>query len=461
MKPYASYKPSGVPWLGDVPSHWSKKRLRDCVEGCSNGVWGDDPDGEGDDIPVIRVADFDRPRRRVVEYETIRKVEPSQRRGRTLVPGDMLIEKSGGGDQQPVGMVVSYQGPEGAVCSNFVARMPARNGVVSRFMVYLHAHLYACRVTNISIKQTTGIQNLDTIAYLSEPCYLPPEAEQQSIADYLDIEVARIDELVREKDDLVRLLAEHRQGIACDAVMRGLKRDVILRSVGHGFGSIPAHWRMIPLKRFVKTSGGHTPSTDNPAYWTGVMPWVSPKDMKRAELSDSIDHISDAAVSECGLTVVTPGATLVVVRGMILAHSFPIARNLVPVTINQDMKAIQPVSDVLPEYLPWLLRGVTPIVLSLTEQSAHGTLALRTEKFFGEAFPIPPLDEQRDIIKYLESELQSIDELIAHTNDEIALLKELRAATIADAVLGRIDVRTQTINKSREIHGSYPLRRAV
>ena len=442
MKPYPNYKPSGVPWLGEVPAHWVLKRLRDCIEGCSNGVWGDDPDGEDDDIPVIRVADFDRERRQVVEYGTVRKVGLSQRHGRTLVPGDLLIEKSGGGDQQPVGMVVSYYGPEGAVCSNFVGRMPLRDGVASRYLVYLHAHLYASRVTNISIKQTTGIQNLDAIAYLSETCYLPPADEQQDIADYLDSETTRINELILEKESLVRLLREHRQGITCDVVIRGLNRRVAVREVGRGFGSIPSHWRMIPLKRFARTTGGHTPSTDNPAYWTGEMPWVSPKDMKRPELSDSIDHISDAAVSECGLSVISPGATLVVVRGMILAHSFPVAQNLVPVTINQDMKAIRPESDVLPEYLPCLLRGVTPIVLSLTEQSAHGTLALRTEKFFGEALPVPPLDEQLEIINHLERELEKIDSLIAHTTEEIALLNELRAATIADAVLGRVNIAT-------------------
>ena len=270
----------------------------------------------------------------------------------------------------------------------------------------------------------------------------PSIDEQQAIADYLDTETARIDELIREKDGLIGLLREHRQGVASDAVVRGLRRDCSMKSVTGGFGSIPAHWRLVPLKRFVRVSGGHTPSTDNPAYWDGAMPWVSPKDMKREELSESIDHVTGAAVGDCGLTVVAPGATLVVVRGMILAHSFPVAKNLVPVTINQDMKAIRPESDVMPEYLPWLLRGVTPVILSLTEQSAHGTLALRTDKFFGEAFPIPPANEQAEIVAFLQSELPKVDELIAHTRDEMLLLKELRAATIAEAVLGRIDVRT-------------------
>ncbi len=430
MKPYASYKASGVPWLGDVPAEWTGKRLRDCVEGCANGVWGNDPNGDLDDIPVIRVADFDRSKREVREYKTIRNVEFSQRQGRVLERGDMLIEKSGGGEQQPVGMVVLYIGPDGSVCSNFVARMSPREGIDSRFMVYLHAYLYGVKVTNISVKQTTGIQNLDSSAYLSERCFVPPKDEQKSIANYLDTETARIDALLREKEGLIGLLKEHRQSVASDAVMRGLRPDVVTRQVRGGLGSIPDHWRLVPLKRFVKVLGGHTPSTENPAYWDGDVPWVSPKDMKREVLTDSIDHVTDKAVSECGLAVIPPDATLVVVRGMILAHSFPVARNSVPVTINQDMKALRPISDVLPEYLPWLLRGVKPIVLSLTEQSAHGTLALRTDKFFGEPLPIPPQDEQVQIMAFLTTELPRIDDLLRHTSEEIKLLKELRAVTM-------------------------------
>ncbi|THJ31670.1 hypothetical protein E8K88_14415 [Lampropedia aestuarii] len=212
-------KPSGVPWLGDVPKHWVGKRLRDCVEGCSNGVWGDEPDGGDDDIPVIRVADFDRNRRQVVDYETLRKVDSSQRGSRGLRPGDMLMEKSGGGEQQPVGMVVSYFGPEGAVCSNFVARMRSREGVVPRFMVYLHAYLYASRVSNISVKQTTGIQNLDSTAYLSEACFVPPHDEQQAIADYLDAEAVKIDDLIDHTHDEITLLKELRAATIADAVL--------------------------------------------------------------------------------------------------------------------------------------------------------------------------------------------------------------------------------------------------
>lgn len=257
--------------------------------------------------------------------------------------------------------------------------------VLNRFLAY---QIQGCQteLREEWVKQGATVESIEHQRMLDARFAFPSVEDQHAIADYLDTETARIDALMGEKEGLIVLLKEHRQSVASDAVMRGLRPDVVTRQVRGGLGSIPDHWRLVPLKRFVKVLGGHTPSTENPAYWDGDVPWVSPKDMKREVLTDSIDHVSDKAVSECGLAVISPDATLVVVRGMILAHSFPVARNSVPVTINQDMKALRPISDVLPEYLPWLLRGVKPIVLSLTEQSAHGTLALRTDKFFGERF---------------------------------------------------------------------------
>ena len=57
-----SYRDSGTGHLGDVPSEWETKQLKRSVEGCVNGVWGQEPLEGSDDIVVIRVADFDRPR---------------------------------------------------------------------------------------------------------------------------------------------------------------------------------------------------------------------------------------------------------------------------------------------------------------------------------------------------------------------------------------------------------------
>lgn len=81
---YERYKDSGVEWLGEVPEHWILDRLKWSVEGCINGLWGDDPNGE-DVIPCIRVADFDRAKNRVrAEDLTYRSISEEKRLNRSL-----------------------------------------------------------------------------------------------------------------------------------------------------------------------------------------------------------------------------------------------------------------------------------------------------------------------------------------------------------------------------------------
>lgn len=437
MKPYDSYKPSGSPWLGDVPLQWPLARIRfraTLNPGPSRRL---DAEALVSFLPMEAIGNDG-----TLNLERVRTVDEVSSGYTYFEERDVAIAKITPCFENGKGAVMrGLSGKAGFGTTELIVMRP-EEGLLPEWLYYL-TMCQAFRSPGEAMMLGAGGQKRVPDLFVKDySAAFPTIDEQRAIAAYLDTETTRIDELVLEKEGLVNLLTEHRQGVASDVVVRGLNRNCSMKPVGGGLGEIPAHWRLIPLKRFVKVSGGHTPSTDIPAFWDGAMPWVSPKDMKREELSDSIDHVTDAAVDECGLSVVAPGATLVVVRGMILAHSFPVARNVVPVTINQDMKAIRALSDVLPEYLPWLLRGVTSVVLSLTEQSAHGTLALRTDKFFCEAFPIPPAKEQAEILAFLQGELPRINELVAHTQDEIALLKELRAATIAEAVLGRIDVRT-------------------
>ncbi len=91
-----------------------------------------------------------------------------------LSPGALLIEVSGGGDQQPVGRVVKFDYEIEAVCSNFIARVVPKSGYEIDFLVYLHATLYTIGLSTRSIKQTTGIQNLGIRAYLNESVAFPP-----------------------------------------------------------------------------------------------------------------------------------------------------------------------------------------------------------------------------------------------------------------------------------------------
>lgn len=218
LDPNVKLKPSGIPWLGDVPEHWEVRRLRASITDCVNGVWGTEPDGKSD-ITCVRVADFDRVNLRVtLEKKTTRSVPESARSRRLLRSGDLLLEKSGGGENQPVGAVVIYEENEPAVCSNFVARLPVADGYNAWFLNYLHFALYFRRINVPSIKQTTGIQNLNGRSYLSELVAFPPTLEQQCIADFLNDERERFAAATSRLEGEIDLLREYRTTLTAEVV---------------------------------------------------------------------------------------------------------------------------------------------------------------------------------------------------------------------------------------------------
>lgn len=198
-----------------------------------------------------------------------------------------------------------------------------------------------------------------------------------------------------------------------------------------------------------------TPSKDKPAYWEGDIPWVSPKDMKRTELDDSTDHVSEAALQETGLKLHPPGGVMVVVRGMILAHTFPVARNTVPVTVNQDMKVLRPAEGTDSRYLAWMLQGLEPVLLSLTDESAHGTKALRTDQWGNLAVPVPDALMQEHIANFLDEQTARIDALIAEKDRLSGFLGQASVGLLHDAVTKGIGT-TPLRSSGREWIGDIP-----
>lgn len=215
---YSEYKESGVEWFGQCPAHWQRHRLKWTAESLKNGVWGSEPSGE-DDLYCIRVADFDRVQLKTSSANlTLRSIEKKERSGRLLNSGDLLLEKSGGGDKQLVGAVVEYTLDDAAVCSNFIAAITTASTVCGRYAVYLHAHLYSSKVNYRSIKQSTGIQNLDAQMYFDEQILYPEHDEQEKIANFLDHKTAQIDRLIEKKQDLIEKLKEQRSALITAAV---------------------------------------------------------------------------------------------------------------------------------------------------------------------------------------------------------------------------------------------------
>jgi type I restriction enzyme S subunit len=145
---------------------------------------------------------------------------------------------------------------------------------------------------------------------------------------------------------------------------------------------LPLGWAWSSFNLIGEVLGGGTPSKADPAFWSGPIPWVSPKDMKVDVITDAQDHISASAVEHSATRLIPRGSLLMVVRGMILAHSFPTSITAVPVTINQDMKAIVPFRHDWIHFLLLVTKGLKPEVLRLVQRSTHGTCKLLTDDLF-------------------------------------------------------------------------------
>lgn len=154
--------------------------------------------------------------------------------------------------------------------------------------------------------------------------------------------------------------------------------------------------------------------------------------MKVDLIADSIDHVSEQALDQTNLSVVAPGSILFVVRGMILAHSFPVAVTEAPVTINQDLKALTPRMPELAPYLALVCRGFKGEILAMVERSTHGTCKLESSKIFGWRFPLPPLAEQERIV----ARVRELRALCAQLRERLQQARRTQSL-LADALVQR------------------------
>lgn len=238
LNPKASMKNSGVEWLGRLPQHWLLTRLKNSISSAQNGVWGNEAEEDDNDLVCIRVADFDRNKLIVKDNNlTIRNISKRDYANRGLKVGDLLLEKSGGGDKQLVGCVVLNTLNDKSVCSNFVAKVSLADGMDPRYWTYHHNVLYAAKVNSRSIKQSTGIQNLDSTLYFNELACFPPIEEQRKIAYYLDKETQKVDKMSEAIKNIIVKLQEYRLALITQAVtgkidVRYISKDLDVEEAG-------------------------------------------------------------------------------------------------------------------------------------------------------------------------------------------------------------------------------------
>lgn len=189
---------------------------------------------------------------------------------------------------------------------------------------------------------------------------LPPLPEQRRIAAILD------------KADALR--TKRREALA---QLDRLAQAIFVEMFGDPVTN-PMGWQTKSLTDVCHCYSGGTPSKSNAEYWNGSLPWFSAKDLKAENLFDSQDHISDSVPQETSLKLLPKNTVVIVVRGMILVHTFPVSVLRVPATINQDLKALLPRSKITAQFLATCLRVQEDFVLEKVSEAGHGTKRLDT-----------------------------------------------------------------------------------
>lgn len=204
---------------GNLPAGWELLPFKYAIASRFTGEWGGEPGTDDVDLACVRVADFDRARRRAgTAIPTTRSISADKARAKVLRPGDLLVERSGGTARNPVGTVVLYNGPEGAISSNFIECVRLRDEHDPAFWCYLQEAAYSTGFTQVFVRQTSGIQNLDAQEFYREYFAAPGLAEQRRIAAALDQQTAQLAEMIDAANDVVSLLRERRDALITAAV---------------------------------------------------------------------------------------------------------------------------------------------------------------------------------------------------------------------------------------------------
>lgn len=220
-----------IPWVKKYPAEWRVLPIKRVVLSRDGGAWGNEKANNENDRICMRIADFAFEQGRFKNGDlsmfTVRNYSESQIEKLTLKTGDILIEKSGGGEKNPVGRSVLFDLPINALFANFMDRLTIDTDIIMpEYFEYYWRAMYFKAVTVAYIKQTIGIQNLNLSGLLeSEYILIPKMNEQMQIVRQLDTLGMQIDILISQKKEVMEDVEKYKRSLIYETITG--KRKVV------------------------------------------------------------------------------------------------------------------------------------------------------------------------------------------------------------------------------------------
>lgn len=398
---YDSYKHSGIDWIGDIPSHWKLPRVKQFVK-INNGS---DPKTEGD-IPVYGSGSC--------SFKTC---------GEFKLGPTVLLGRKGATLHIPHWIEGKYWNVDTAFDTNIIGNLNLR--LFFYFSMLFNYEKYKSETTLPSMTQTD---------YGNMYIPLPPLAEQEAIAAWLDEKCGEIDAAIAKVDREIELIDELKQSEISRVVTRGLNPDAPLRPSGIDWiGNIPEHWKVAPIKNSFILYAGATPKTERAEFWDGDIVWITPADYKTDDhfIKEGRKNITKEGLASCATGIVP-------IDSLIFSKRAPIgtvAIASIPLCTNQGCISCVPKSISHSNYFYYLCRIATSEFEILGSGATF--LEISSSNFANFKMPLPPLSEQQAIADYLDWKCAEIDGLKVKLTKKRETLKELRQSIISEVVTGK------------------------
>lgn len=435
-KPYPEYKPSGVEWLGEIPSHWELWKASHAFRNVSSGTTPETGSREfyDGDIPWVNTSEL----RESFIFDTAVKLTDIALRKHSALklykPGTVLIAM--------YGATIGRLGILGIeACTNQACCALSESDILdAKFTFYW---LWASRTEIINLSYGGGQPNINQETIRSLRISTPPINEQHIITKFLDDETAKIDSLLAKREQLITLIEEKRKAIISHAVTKGLNPDAPMKDSGIDWiGETPAHWEVTRTKFVAQQLTGHTPSRKVPEYWLDcTIPWFTLADVWQIRDGErEYIETTEECISELGLANssarLLPAGTVIVSRTASVGFSGITA---LPMATTQDFANWVCGPRIRPEYLLYVFRAMEQEFRRLVMGSTHQTIYMPDIGRF--VTPVPPRNEQDQIVDYIRSATARVNGIKDKLRKQIAKLHERRTALISAAVTGKIDVR--------------------
>lgn len=422
---YDTYKDSGVQWLRAIPGHWGCARLNKLASlktGTTPKFFENEL--EGDTIDWYTPSDFTDDFKLADSQRRLNKVD-FDGSGLSYVPSNSVL-------------IIGIGGTAGKVACNkkeCYSNQQITSLIPNERMYNLYMMLYFKSIRNILLETahytTLPILNNSFLAGVSLP--IPPLSEQHAIVSYLDDKCGKIDEWLDKKQNEVEHLQELKQRVIADAVTRGLKPNVTLKQTKIPWlPEVPEHWEILRAKHMFNKEQRPVKEDDEIVTCFRDGEVTLRKNRRTTGFTEATDYSHYQHIC----------------KGDLVIHQMDAFAGSAGVSDSDGMgtpvlSVCTPKSEnILNEYYAHIVRlmGKNGFILSLYRGIRERSSDFRFDTFANLWLPVPPIEEQKQIVAHITDKTSKIEKLISNINKEIEGIKEYKQRLISDVVTGQIKV---------------------